>query len=220
MSELMDLKGLEKKAYRSIFQDGLWDLYLGGIMACLGILGIIPHMRDETWIWLIGYTVLIGTVFVLFMLGKRYITVPRLGSVKFGPKRKQRKIILTVILSLFLLFHLAVLLMTMGVIMAPGWLQSGVGDGAQPGGLDTLVPLLAGLYVAVVIVLTAYFLEFYRGFYIGLLFGLGIFIDMSFDQPVAMLVLGIVAAIPGLILLVRFIRQHPIKTEPIGHDIP
>ncbi len=44
MSESMDLKVLEKKAYRSTFQDGLWDLYLAGIMACLGILGMISKV--------------------------------------------------------------------------------------------------------------------------------------------------------------------------------
>jgi hypothetical protein len=41
VSERLNLKQLERRAYRSTFQDGLWDLYLAGLMVCLGILGII-----------------------------------------------------------------------------------------------------------------------------------------------------------------------------------
>ena len=53
MSEQLNLKQLERKAYRSTFQDGLWDLYLAGLMACLGILGLIGKFQEETWIWLV-----------------------------------------------------------------------------------------------------------------------------------------------------------------------
>ncbi|MBN2258633.1 MAG: hypothetical protein JW704_12600 [Anaerolineaceae bacterium] len=42
MSALMDLKVLEKKAYRSTFQDGLWDLYLGGLWHAWGYSGSFP----------------------------------------------------------------------------------------------------------------------------------------------------------------------------------
>ncbi len=99
MSEQLNLKELERRAYRSTFQDGLWDLYLAGLMACLGILGVIGLRDTETWVWLIGYTVLVGGVLGLFMLGKRYITVPRLGIAKFGPARKRRKLLLVAIMS-------------------------------------------------------------------------------------------------------------------------
>jgi hypothetical protein len=215
MSEQVNLKELERRAYRSTFQDGLWDLYLAGFMACLGILGIIPHMRDETWIWLIGYTILIGGVMTLFILGKKNITVPRLGAVKFGPKRKRRKITLTIILSLTVLLNLAVVLMTMGVIEAPSWLQSRVDDLSRQGLMDLLVPLSAGLFVTLVICVIAYFIEFYRGMYIALLFGLGIYLDLTFDLPVAMLVFGVLAAIPGIVLLIRFIKKYPIQSGQV-----
>jgi hypothetical protein len=215
MSELMDLKALEKKAYRSTFQDGLWDLYLAGLMVCLGILGVLQGMRDDTWIWLLGYLVLIGVVVGLFILGKKYITVPRLGKVKFGAKRKRRKMILTGILSLAVLLNLLLLLITIGVIKAPAWLQSGVDDLSRRGVMDTLVPLFSGLFVTVVLCVISYFIEFYRGMYIAVLFGTGIYIDMAFDMPIAMLVFGILAAFPGLILLIRFIRDYPLPSRQV-----
>ena len=220
MSESMDLKALEKKAYRSTFQDGLWDLYLAGIMACLGILGILPGMRDDTGIWLVGYTVLIGSVLGLFILGKKFITVPRLGNVKFGGKRKRRKMILAGILSLTVLLNGWLVLITMGALEAPAWLRDFSHEMTSRGIMDVLVPLFAGLFVTVALSLIAYFIEFYRGMYIALLFGLGVFFDLFFNLPVVMIVGAVLAAIPGLILLIRFIKRYPIQSGKVENDIP
>lgn len=215
MSEQLNLKQLERRAYRSTFQDGLWDLYLAGLMACLGILGIVGKFREETWIWLVGYTVMVGGVFGLFMLGKKYITVPRLGAVKFGPARKRRKLILVVILSITVLFNVILVLMTAGVIGTPTWLENMADEITRRGIMDMLVPLFAGLFVTVVMGIVAYIIEFYRGMYIAVLFGLGIFLDTMFDLPGAMVVGAILIAIPGVILLVRFIRQYPVQTGKV-----
>jgi MFS family permease len=209
MSEQINLKELERRAYRSTFQDGLWDLYLAGLMACLGILGMISKFRDETWVWLIGYTVLVGGVWGAFMLGKKLITLPRIGTVKFGVKRKRRKTILVIILSLTVLLNIIILLLTMGVVKAPTWLQNIVNEMPQRGVMDVLVPLLAGLFVTLVMCVIAFFIDYYRGMYIAVLFGLGIIIDMIFGLPVVMVVLAVLVAIPGLIMLIRFINKYP-----------
>ena len=217
MTESMDLKVLEKKAYRSTFQDGLWDLYLAGIMACLGILGMISKVRDNTWIWLLGYTLLIGGVLALFMLAKKYITIPRLGNVKFGVKRKRRKMILVGILSITVLLNIWMVLITMGTIEAPSWLQKFGSELTGRGIMDIFVPLFAGLFITIVMSLIAYFIEFYRGMYIAVLFGLGVFIDLFFDLPVVLVVGAVLAAIPGLILLIRFIRRYPIQSGEVDN---
>jgi len=220
MSEQLNLKELERRAYRSTFQDGLWDLYLAGIMASLGVLEVISHFNDATWIRFIGYLVTFGGVWGLFMLGKKYITLPRLGAVKFGLKRKRRKLTLVVILSISLLFNIGLLLLNKGVIKAPAWLHSFASDMTRRGIMDILVPLFTGLFVSVIFCLIAYFIEFYRGMYIAVLFGLCIFIDMSFDLPVVMLMGAALAAIPGLILFIRFIKQYPIQTGQVDHGSP
>ncbi len=218
MSEQLNLKELERRAYRSTFQDGLWDLYLAGLMASLGILGVIGFRETETWIWAIGYTVLMGGVMVLFMLGKKYLTVPRLGIAKFGPARKRRKLVLVGILSISVLFNVILVLLTAGIIRAPAWLQNFNDELVRRGIMGIIVPLFAGLFVTIILSLISYFLEYYRGIYIAFLFGLSIAIDMVFDLPIAMLAGAVVVAIPGLILLIRFIRQYPIQTGQVEHD--
>jgi len=37
MTDNLDLKELEKKAWRSTFQDGLWDIYFGLLIFGMGI---------------------------------------------------------------------------------------------------------------------------------------------------------------------------------------
>ena len=38
MSEALDLKTIEKKAFRAVHQDGLWDIYIGGIVMSMSVL--------------------------------------------------------------------------------------------------------------------------------------------------------------------------------------
>ena len=38
MSNSLDLKNIEKKAFRATYQDGLWDIYMGGEVLCMSFL--------------------------------------------------------------------------------------------------------------------------------------------------------------------------------------
>ncbi len=81
MSENPNLKELEKKAYKSTFQDGLWDIQLGLI-----ILGIALNAFIRNDYFLIPYY---AVIIVIFMAAKKFIIVPRIGLVKFGKERKR-----------------------------------------------------------------------------------------------------------------------------------
>ena len=37
MTQNINLKALEKKAWRSVFQDGLWDIFLGLLLMAFGL---------------------------------------------------------------------------------------------------------------------------------------------------------------------------------------
>ncbi len=81
------LKEIERRAYRSTFEDGIYDIQFGLlflIVACIPILEIVGISR------LFGYSLLIISPILLPWLGKRYITIPRMGAVEFGPKRKSK----------------------------------------------------------------------------------------------------------------------------------
>ena len=100
MNGSMDLKMLERNAWRSYHQDGLWDIYLGLLLWDLALLlnSSIEWIESDLVRYL-AYLVLIGGAFLIFWAGKRFITAPRLGRVKFGPARKRRQLHLALILA-------------------------------------------------------------------------------------------------------------------------
>ena len=94
MSENINLKELEKKAFKSTFKDGLWDIQLGFI-----ILALTPLINND-YLLIPYYAVII----VLFMAAKKFVTVPRIGLVKFGKKRNKSMKKLRLILVISVLF--------------------------------------------------------------------------------------------------------------------
>ena len=52
MQPEINLKELERRAWRSVFQDGLWDIYLGLLlmaMAILTLLVVVSHLFLKTF---------------------------------------------------------------------------------------------------------------------------------------------------------------------------
>jgi hypothetical protein len=152
VNEHIDLKGLEKKAWRSAFQDGIWDIYFGWLFLGLAIapFGDTFGLPAE-----LGSMIIVlcwNSMAVLFLiLGKKFITIPRMGFVKFGAKRKKMKKRLLA----FLIFNviLAFLLLFINI--------SGFFNMLNIGGLTE--PLVVGLLlITVPLSILAYFLEFHR----------------------------------------------------------
>ena len=55
MSESIDLKSLEKKAYRSVFNDGLWDLFIGMLILNFGLGSLFDIIFDLVTILLLNW---------------------------------------------------------------------------------------------------------------------------------------------------------------------
>jgi len=221
MSQNINLKELERKAFRSTFQDGLWDIFLGLLLLNVGIGTIVGGMLGETemsltslsWITLM----LVPWPFlalIAFWAGKKFITTPRIGLVKFGPQRKAKMKNLRAVLFLSVL---------LGVVMfSLAW-------AAMENGLPwwvTEIPLPLYVWPAQTIIvfgLAAYFLDVPRFYAYGVLYGLPFPVGMLLVKNTDLTVLGSVAityGVPvgvmvliGVILFVRFLREYPRPTE-------
>ena len=90
MTENINLKEIERKAWKSCYQDGIWDIFLGLILLNFGIAPLMEEITGTTY--LISYIILLVLGYIIFYGGKKYITVPRIGNVKFSPKRKLKRI--------------------------------------------------------------------------------------------------------------------------------
>ncbi len=213
MSQNMSLKDLERKAFRSIFQDGLWDMFLGALLLVMGFGPVLGAMKPTTseigWI-LVTFLAADGLVCLGFWAGKKFITTPRIGLVKFGTRRKARINKVRVALSI------AVLL---GIVM---FVLRTTGNSSTAGGL----PLAAYIWVAqsiIVFGLGAYFLNVGRFYIYGVLYALpvplGFMLIQNTKSPISFLLPFIISAMVmitiGAVLFIRFLRDHPLPAEEL-----
>jgi hypothetical protein len=210
MSQNINLKELERKAWRSVFQDGLWDIYLGLLLLAMAITALLSDAGiSETW----QYGVYIGLIvlgMVILWTGKKFITVPRMGRVKFGPKRKAKLKVVRLLLAISVLVGVLVYLITLTTKGNPsGWLN-----------MKFMFPAIWMVNVLVLFSLGAYFLDFKRLYLIGVMYALPVPVDMMLKEfahlRLAFIAFGVPAAvilIMGLVVFVRFVRDYPPAAE-------
>jgi hypothetical protein len=217
MSNQLNLKELEQKAFRSIYQDGLLDIYLGLIVICMTYFMFRPQEGYGAWnIFLM--LACVGLAYSVFWAGKKYVTLPRMGQVTFGPLRRRKKITLAFLLGAIVAVQVVIVLLSM-----KGWLNADYG-----GKLSTLfgeqilerliVAELGSFFVGPAMILIAYFKDFPRGYYIGILIALAVFLMILFNQPVYPLLIGVLIIIPGLVLFVRFLRKYPLQRGDVSNE--
>ncbi|MBU0953215.1 MAG: hypothetical protein KKA90_02205 [Nanoarchaeota archaeon] len=186
MANPIDLKALEHKAWTTYFQDGLWDLFFGIMVLSMGLRGLTDNPV---------FTMGVMLALVVAIFGKRYITIPRIGVVKFGPARKakQRRIAAALIISLLVL---------VGFLLPEYWL---------PLAVVPLSPLIA-LWLAVFFAILAHALEFPRLYLYGLLFAGSEFVWGVYGLPfgpLAHVLSGTLIIVIGIGVLLRFLHQYP-----------
>ncbi len=213
----INLKELERKAFRSTYQDGLWDIYFGLIVICMSIFLFRP---------VTGYSPLniflmmasMGAAYALFWAGKRFITLPRMGQVKFGEKRARRKKTMMLILGAVVLIQVAFL-----GIQYIGWRNPEFGATLntflqEKNAMDLAVATIGSLFVGPSMILIAYFIDFPRGYFIAVMMALAVFLAVYLNQPIYPIFIGILIAVPGVVLFLRFLKKYPLHREKANHD--
>lgn len=205
-----NIKEIEKKAWISTFQDGLWDIYFGLIIMGIGFswLGGFFGLPEtvNVLVTLIGWDI---GVLLVFFLGKKYITRPRMGFVKFGQIRKKRNKLLGLFIGLMVVFTLITFIFTMlGIfqLQIPGF----------------MVMLLIGLlFITLPFSIIAYFLQLKRLYIYALLGGFGLFISellvpiigAPYHDIITFGGIGLVITITGLTIFLKFLQKYPLKKE-------
>ncbi|PXF61073.1 MAG: hypothetical protein C4B59_05800 [Candidatus Methanogaster sp.] len=204
MTQEINLKELEKKAFRSYHEDGIWDIFLGLIMMAMAVNAFLSKIgvpELQTMIAFIG----LELVAVIFLIaGKKRITVPRIGHVKFGKTRRAKLTKVKIVLALSVIFGLVAL--ALGIIMQ--------GDSS-----GVLLPLAWMVNALIVFSVMAYFMDFPRLYIIGILYAMVLPIDVALHEfGIAYIIFGIAATIilvMGLVILSRFLRDHPLPAEGV-----
>jgi hypothetical protein len=210
MSQTINLKELERKAWRPVFQDGLWDIFLGLLLLAMAIGALLSDIGvPEAWSTTIYVTLMVLSMLILWA-GKRFITLPRMGRVTFGPKRKTKLNWVRVVLLLSVLVGAGVSVAGLAV------------RGNRPEWLNTTFFFPAAWVVNAMVVfsLGAYFLDFNRLYLIGVLYALPVPLDIMFHKFASMdltfFAIGVpamVILIIGLVVFTRFLRDYPLLPE-------
>jgi hypothetical protein len=216
MSAQLDLKEIERKAFRSTYEDGLWDIYFGLIVICMSIF-IYRPASGYSPMNIILMVLTMSVAYSLFWAAKRYITVPRMGQVKFGDIRRKKKTTMVLVLSFVVLAQLFMLGLT-----TLGWLDPETAarvNGFLKGQdlMDLTVALIGSLFVVSGMTLTAYFSDFPRGYFIAAMMALAVFLMIYLNQPVYPVLIGALMIIPGTVLFFRFLKKYPLPGEA-GRD--
>lgn len=209
MSNQINLKEAERKAFRTSFDDGLWDIFLGCFFLMFAIAPLLSEYLGDFWssavflpFWALAY--------LAIHLVRVHIVTPRAGLVKFGPARQTRLVKFTIIMLVINL--LAVVLGVLALVTF-----------ARIPGQAYLI--IVGIILLVGFSLSAYFLDFTRLYLYGLLVFLApltgewLFAHgyaAHHGLPVAFGLVSGVMILTGVVVFIRFLHKNPLPAEQVA----
>ncbi len=191
------LKGLEKQVFRLSTGHGGWDLYLGLLLAAIGVSALAEDLgRGDSSIWLVG---IMAVTLVLFYAVQRWIIRPRIGNVRYGMRHTASLRSVGTIIGSALLAGLLVWVIYTATSRIPSW--------------TTILPVLLWVVVSLSgFSLVAHLIGIPQLYLYGLLYAFGFASLELIQSPVtrALPVLGcglLIIAI-GIIRFVCFLRKY------------
>jgi hypothetical protein len=156
------------------------------------------------------HVTMLAVVLVGFIAGKKLITVPRMGLVKFGPKRKRKLTKVKVVLLISVLMGAVIF------VVAPFSIHN------RPEWLNPALVLGAAWVVNCIVVfsLGAYFLDLPRLYAYGVLFAIPVPTDILLHKLVdldltfiAFGVSALVILVVGTVIFICFLRDYPLPAK-------
>jgi hypothetical protein len=206
MSDRISLKEAEKKVFRTVFGDGLWDILLGCFFLLFGVAPFLSSSLGDFWASAV-FIPFWGLVFLAVWQIRKRVVVPRIGTVIFGQVRRGKLKKFTVIM---LVLNIAVFIL--GIVAA-----------ANVGRVSgRMTSILFGLLLLCFFSLAAYFLDLGRLYIYGLLVGISPAVgEWLWDHgrashhgfPVTFGTAAGIMILVGLILFVRLLRNNPLPAE-------
>ena len=191
MSEMIDLRDVERRAWTLYYQDGLWDIFFG--LLFLG--GGLRSLTDNFWFYL-----LVAAGILVFILGKHWITLPRLGQIQFSAQRKARTKVVRIV--------------ALGAMIVTAVIFILIVTGSDLSGLP--LNWLFVIMVPSVFLLMATMMDFTRLYGYAVLVAVFTVLGEFVGNPAAawaQIIAGLVPLAVGIVLLARFLRRYPIVDE-------
>ncbi|MBN2030624.1 hypothetical protein JW824_10305 [bacterium] len=206
MGTLLNLKELEKKAFRSFFKDGLWDIFIGLVLLQFFVFPLYVSDLGLGDFWSVTvFLPLYMVTFWLFIKAKMKITATRIGFMKVGKTRRKRLRGLILIANFILL---------VGLLLGLPYLYERV-DLYQ---VEWFFPGFFCLLFLFIFSAASFFLDVFRFFMYGILIAFLIPIgEILFlkgylthhGYPVIFGITTSIMVITGMVKLVVFLKKYP-----------
>ena len=196
MNDQLSLKDLERKAYISYHNDGLLDIFIGFVVICFALSIMFDFTAFAGIYSVLGIT--------MMTLAKKRITVPRVGIVNFGSERRAR---MSREKRFFFFFFSATFLL--GIMLFVALIAD---KGMVRGFMSTFILAPIGIIGSVTFSVLAYWKELRRYYVYALLILLSVFGGplLGIEAPYYFMAGGIMILMPGLVVLVRFLKKYPL----------
>jgi len=195
MATKQTLAPLERKVFRSYWQDGMIDI-LAGISSILIGLGWLVDLFPIT----LGVPVLAITAWIGI---RRKVTEPRLGHVSFSSKRRRDMI------------HGWIAVLSLGLVVGGNLVTRIWIGGSHSSASQWFAPAIPAMIVAAMSLSCAAALGLWRFVFYGVIFaasGLAI-AEVRAEPWWGLVVGGVMVACCGGILLLRFLRTFPVPMQ-------
>lgn len=192
----MDMASIERATYRSRWDDGLVDIFVGVALIWIG----------AAWLWLEDFAALAGVLPAIaagpFVAFRTRFLEYRAGYVRFSEERRrwERR-------NMIVLLALGAVVLAAGI----GIYVMVTDDGSLSDVAETIAPGLVAVLAAIPVALVAAAARLLRawGYAAVLVAGGVVAMARDLNPGVPLLVAGAVMALVGARLLVRFVRMHP-----------
>lgn len=199
----INLKELERRAFRSTFQDGLWDIFIGLLFTQFAIAPFLSEWGlGDFWSSAVLFPIYM-IVLAAVMLLKKYVVAPRLGKVQFSKKRKSK---------------LRISILMTNIILAIGIIAALFFVNLSNLNIQWLFPATFSLILLIGFSVAAYFLDLTRFYIYGALNSLAVVVGellyhfagaVHHGFPVTFGVTSSIMIIVGGVLYAKFIRKYP-----------
>lgn len=211
MSQRISLRDAERKAFRTTYNDGLVDIFLGCFLLIFVIAPYLSASLGDFWSSAM-FLPFWALVYLAIRLIRRYVVTPRIGTARFGQARRARLARFTVVMLV-----INAIALILGFVAALSF-------GRVPGQMTSIafgMVLLMGFSIA------AYFLDFNRLYIYGLLVGLSPLVGewlwahgyaTHHGFPITFGTSAGIIILVGLALFIRLLHENPVPVEGIPSE--
>lgn len=217
MTHIPELDQIERRTWKRYAESGLTDILLGAILLASTVSAVMLR-TDLPAPWPLVVYLALAVPFLLIFLGiNQTVILPRQGRIRPGPSVKSRG--RKVALVAFLCLGVTVLL----VVLTVGIRGHGFEGPPQEAALTRVAaPLVMTISILLSFGLAAYFQDNRRMYLIGILYAIGVggimlYIIEDFDMAIAATAAAVIfILVMGAVILIRWVRSHPIPVTTEG----